>query len=86
MRYTPITALHLHPTRGILDPPLVWEGGRKKSITTSGTYQEEGCSSSVCTMYKMRSFQSIPFTVITAHKGSLGQGNIFSSVCQEFCP
>ena len=25
-------------------------------------------------------------TVITAHKRSLGQGNIFRSVCQEFCP
>ena len=24
--------------------------------------------------------------VITARKQSLGQGNIFSSVCQEFCP
>ena len=24
--------------------------------------------------------------IITAHKRSLGQGNIFRSVCQEFCP
>ena len=24
--------------------------------------------------------------LITAHKQSLGQGNIFTSVCQEFCP
>ena len=24
--------------------------------------------------------------LITARKRSLGQGNIFSSVCQEFCP
>ena len=23
--------------------------------------------------------------IITAHKRSLGEGNIFSSVCQEFC-
>ena len=26
------------------------------------------------------------FRVITARKRSLGQGNIFRSVCQEFCP
>ena len=24
--------------------------------------------------------------IFTAHKRSLGQGNIFSNVCQEFCP
>ena len=28
----------------------------------------------------------IKSTFITARKRSLGQGNIFSSVCQEFCP
>ena len=28
----------------------------------------------------------IYFLFITTHKRSLGQGNIFSSVCQEFCP
>ena len=26
------------------------------------------------------------FTIVTARKRSLGQGNIFRSVCQEFCP
>ena len=29
---------------------------------------------------------SSEFYITTAHKRSLGQGNIFRSVCQEFCP
>ena len=29
---------------------------------------------------------NIEFTIITVRKRSLGQGNIFRSVCQEFCP
>ena len=35
---------------------------------------------------KCLKFSFLDFKIFTARKWSLGQGNIFTSVCQEFCP
>ena len=36
-------------------------------------------------MYAGHLTKNLQFDLFTAHKQSLGQGNIFSSMCQEFC-
>ena len=37
------------------------------------------------TFFHIFSLRNISLLIITARKRSLGQGNVFSSVCQEFC-
>ena len=53
-------------------------GEPKSAITTVGN--------GVCIIYSFENLGGVSFfPIITARKRSLGQGNIFRSVCQSYC-
>ena len=59
------------------------------AMRSKGTFVICTCTWSICgslmTLKILHCVLSLSNVIFTAHKRSLGQGNIFRSVCQEFC-